>query len=485
MRIAAVFTGILCTLLLCFFPLAASATESLFEWELSIGADGETTAAAMAVSQYGGVLIAGETNSEALDAGQPYGGYDAYVAYVSEHGEVVWQKRFGGSEDDRFTHIIELSDGGVLAMGSTLSTDEDARNARGGLDVFIAYLTHEGETIWIKCLGGTGDDQMFSIAEADDGSFFVCGRSGSRNGDLPSNKGGWDAWATFLSRENGRPTQRILDGSPADEQFTKITKTSSGWLLLGDVTEYVQSEEANTQVSPFALMLSAEGGEVWEVSLGGQGDNRFNGALATDAGGFVLFGETNSTSVWMPFPKGELDLWVLSLRANGVIAWQWTYGGARDERFHSVIADAFGGYLVLGATRSNDGHVAGAHGSEDLWVISISKGGMFGWQQTLGGSLKSIPAGMLQTVDGGILVAGTTYAQDGDFTPHQSTQTAFLSKLSINGNLEWAELIAPEHEMRLHQIAQSDEMAYLLSTVYNADGASIRVYKINGLSFLR
>ena len=453
--------------------------EPLFEWELTIGADGETAANVMTVSQNGGVLIAGQTNSETLDADKPYGGYDAYVAYVSDNGQLVWQRRFGGTKDDRFTHVIELADGGVVAMGTTLSTDEDAKNARGGLDVFIAYLTREGETVWIKCLGGTGDDEMLAIEEADDGSIFVCGNSGSRNGDLPSNKGGKDAWATFLSRENGRPLQRILDGTPADEQFTQIHKTSSGWLLLGDSAERGWPDDQEAQVAPFALMLSDEGGEVWKVELGGQGVNRLEGVLATDTG-YALFGDTNSTSIWMPSAKGGHDLWALSLRINGAVSWQWTYGGTRDERFHSAIQNENGGYFILGTTASDDGHVWGAHGAVDVWVVSISKGGTFGWQQTVGGSEASSPAGILQTADGGVLVAGTTFAQDGDIGRHAARQTGFFARLSVNGNLEWTRLIAPDKNMRLISLSQSGANAYLLGSVYGADGESVRIWKTDG-----
>lgn len=468
---------------------AVHAEASLFEWTFLIGADGETVASATTISQSGGLIIAGATNSQELDAGKAYGSFDAFVSYVSDNGELVWQKRFGGSKDDRFTHIMELSDGSIIAMGTTLSTDEDAKNARGGLDVFIVYLTHEGEVIWVKCLGGTYDDEMLAVAEADDGSILVCGRSQSRNGDLPSNKGGWDAWATFLSRENGRPIQRILDGTLADEQFTKIFKTSSGWLLLGDVAETdknMQADEPYTQISPFALALSSDGGELWKASFGGLGINRLVDAVATDASSFVLFGETDSTSLWMPSSKGGHDIWILSLRANGAIAWQWTYGGAQDENFHSVIPNANGGYFILASTQSTDGHVRGAHGATDLWVVSISKGGTFEWQQTLGGSRETIPAGILQTVDGGILVAGTTYAQDGDFKRHVSNQTAFLAMLSSNGNLEWTSFIDPDQEIRLCDLVQQDRKAYLLGSVYDAvtNEERIVLWKLNGIQLL-
>lgn len=489
LSIRRVFAMLLCVWL---WVACAHAEEHLFGWVVTLGADGTTTAAAMTVSSRGGVLIAGATDSQDEAAGRPYGGLDALIAYVSDTGEVIWQKRYGGGKDDRFTHVLELSDGGILAMGTTLSTDGDARNSRGGLDVFLVYMTQDGETIWVKCLGGTSDDEMLSVAETDDGRFFVCGRTKSRNGDLPSNKGGWDAWATFLSRENGRPEQRILDGHGGDDQFTLIHQTPMGWLLLGEISEEMegaQEGELLFQIRPFALMLGDEGNEIWKVTLGGTGINRLKGIADIDAGGWILLGETNSSSIWMPTPQGGLDIWMLSLRTGGTMGWQRTYGGGRDENFVAVLPNVYGGYFFLATTNSENGHVTGTHGESDVWVASITSSGGLEWQQALGGSRASIPAGLLQTNDGGLLMAATTDSQDGDVGLHASTYTGFLSKLASNGNLEWTKLISPDEEMRLVDMQSDNGYAYVLGSVYDESGETLeeRIWlgKITGVGFLK
>lgn len=470
----------------------AHAEDSLFAWTLQQGTEGITTASAMAFAEDGGIFIVGATDSQDADAGKPFGGLDALIMHVSATGEVIWQKRFGGSKDDQFTHVLVLSDGSVLAMGTTYSTDGDARNSRGAMDVFLVLLSHEGETEWVKCLGGTADDEMLSVVEVDDGRFFVCGRTKSRNGDLPSNKGGWDAWATFLSRTNGRPEQRILDGSGGDDQFTMIHKTTSGWLLIGDISEEVEGRqvgELQFHSRPIALLLDQEGKEIWKVTLGGTGINQIKSVVDTDTGSWIMLGETNSTSIWMPTPQGGLDIWMLSLRSGGTMGWQRTYGGSKDEAVTAVLPNVYGGYFMLGSTLSSDGHVSGAHGGTDVWVASITNSGGLEWQQPLGGTGKSIPIGLLQTEDGGLLVAAMTDSQDGDIGQHASSETGFLAKLSVNGNLEWTKLISPAQNMRLVDMQYHQESAYLLGSVYDdsAEEAveSIWFSKIDGMSFLQ
>lgn len=469
----------------------AYAEDSVFEWTLRLGTDGATAAAAMAAAGDGGFFIAGSTDSQDTEAGNPFGGLDALLMYVSDAGEVIWQKRFGGGKDDQFTHVVALADGGVLAMGTTYSTDGDARNSRGAMDVFLVYLTHEGETVWVKCLGGTDDDEMLSVVETDAGQFFVCGRTKSRNGDLPSNKGGWDAWATFLSRENGRPEQRILDGKGGDDQFTLIHKTPTGWLLLGDIAEEAKGEQAGEMLfesRPFALLLDQEGKEMWKVTLGGTGVNQFKAVADTDAGSWMLLGETNSSSIWMPTPLGGLDIWMLSLRAGGAMGWQRTYGGSKDDTVTAILPDVSSGYFLLGSTKSNDGHVSGSHGGTDVWIASVTNSGGLEWQQSLGGSGVSVPVGLLQTEDGGLLLAATTESQDGDIGRHVSMQAGFLAKLSVNGNLEWTKLIMRDENMYLVDMQNVAGAGYLLGNVYDDSGEarqeSIWFSKIAGMDFV-
>lgn len=458
-------------LLLCLFVLlllpqsfAAGEADGLFQWTLSLEGNGAILPGAFAPLA-DGALVVGKTLETGAVFGQAYGGMDAFVLRVDGQGNILWKHRYGGSGEDLFTHVAPTPDGGCIAMGTTTSTDMDARASRGATDAFLVRIDAQGETLWTKCLGGTSDDELLDIVLTEAGQFFVCGRTQSRNGDLGSNQGGWDAWAALLSDDNGKPVWVMRYGQGGDDQFTKALPAAEGWMLLGELseTQETMNSEMTYQSRPIALLLSSKQEELWQVTLGGTGINQLRTAISTD-NGWIFAGETSSSSVLMPMVRGGLDLWVLNLRQTGTMVWQRTYGGNADERTSMIQAVPAGGYALLGSTHSSEGQVQGAHGGDDVWLLRLSGTGQLEWQQTIGGSQFSSPAGFLLTEDGGFLVAGTSASQDGDIGIHSSQRTGFLAHLAENGNLEWLRQVGGDAECALQSLHAKDGIGYLLGS---------------------
>ena len=150
----------------------------------------------------------------------------------------------------------------------------------------------------------------------------------------------------------------------------------------------------------------------------------------------------------MPTGYGGQDAWVLQLRSSGAVAWQRVYGGSSDERSHALLAVPSSGYVLLAQTASSNGWTQGTHGGEDLWVVKMSGSGTLEWQQALGGSDDSDPAGIVRNAQGEYLVAGTSLSQDGDIGLHRSVRTGFLARLAPNGNLLHTLKIGDDQECR-------------------------------------
>ena len=68
-----------------------------FAWTLRIAAEGSVGADAMCLLPDGGAYLAGRVEGDA-DCGEALGGKDAYLAAIGPDGEILWQKRFGGSD---------------------------------------------------------------------------------------------------------------------------------------------------------------------------------------------------------------------------------------------------------------------------------------------------------------------------------------------------------------------------------------------------
>ncbi|MCL1965456.1 MAG: hypothetical protein FWF69_10455 [Firmicutes bacterium] len=478
-----------CFVLLCllFLTSRAAAQEEAFAWTLRLGGDGLTLPKAMALAADGGVLIAGDTDSQAGDFGPGHGLRDGFVLRLDGRGRVLWRQRYGGSEDDMFTHVLAAMDGGCVAMGVSPSNDGHTRSPRGLTDAFLVRVSAEGETLWTKNLGGAGDDELLDIVETQAGQFLVCGRSKSYNGDLTVNNGGWDAWVALLSQENGRPVWTDSLGDRGDDMFTKIIPSGDGWLLLGEYGEALPAGDDQTPAfegKPFAMLYGADGKRAWPepIMLGGSGINRLTAAAPTDIG-WVLLGETDSRAPLMPSALGGMDIWLLHLRRDGSVQWQRRFGGGKNDMAYSLTALPSGGYVILGTTASDDGHVTGAHGARDLWVLCVSANGQMIWQQTLGGGEDSVPAGLIGTASGGYLVAGATTSQDGDIGRHASVRTGFLSTLSVNGNLLATKLVGKNEECKLLDLRADQTRAYLMGAIRGLrDGAFVEELFIGRLA---
>src|SRR5690606_34103699 len=97
----------------------------------------------------------------------------------------------------------------------------------------------------------------------------------------------------------------------------------------------------------------------------------------------------------------------------GSLQWQKTLGGSEGDYGNSIRQAPEGGYIVAGSSYSNDGDVTGNHGSGDYWIVKLSQTGNLEWQKSLGGSGEDI-AQDIQVVAGGYIVIGGVESSDGD-----------------------------------------------------------------------
>ena len=58
--------------------------------------------------------------------------------------------------------------------------------------------------------------------------------------------------------------------------------------------------------------------------------------------------------------------------AQPTIQWQKCLGGTDSDAAYSVQQTTDGGYIVAGLTFSNDGDITGNHGVDDFWVVKLS-----------------------------------------------------------------------------------------------------------------
>ena len=156
--------------------------------------------------------------------------------------------------------------------------------------------------------------------------------------------------------------------------------------------------------------------------------------------------------------KGGKDGWVIKTDNSGDIQWQRSYGGTNNDVFKAVLQTSDGGYMLTGYTYSNDGDVSGNHGNGDVWVVKIDGTGNLIWQKCLGGNNEEYGASIDRTVDNAFLVAGHTLSNDGDVSGNNGGADAWLVKLDVGGNPIWQRTVGTvKNEFGLSAIAVAEK----------------------------
>ena len=70
--------------------------------------------------------------------------YNAYIIKISDSGDILWDRTFGGNEDDRARSILQTKDGGYIIVGSTNNLGNGDKNSS---DLWIIKTNSEGHTI--------------------------------------------------------------------------------------------------------------------------------------------------------------------------------------------------------------------------------------------------------------------------------------------------------------------------------------------------
>src|SRR6185295_11993940 len=137
--------------------------------------------------------------------------------------EIKWQRSLGGSGGDAAYSIQQTADSGFIVAGGTTSLDGDVTGLHGDgstTDDWIVRLDKQGNIIWQRCYGGPNDEQANSVQETTDGGFIVAGYSNSNDSDVAGNHGHFDYWILKLDSLGNLVWQKCLGGDKDDKAYS-------------------------------------------------------------------------------------------------------------------------------------------------------------------------------------------------------------------------------------------------------------------------
>jgi hypothetical protein len=174
-------------------------------------------------------------------------------------------------------------------------------------------------------------------------------------------------------------------------------------------------------------------------------------------------GYTSSNNGNITGNHGPDDSWVAKLDSGGSIEWQRCLGGTQEDVTFNVQLTRDGGYILAGNTWSNDGDVSGNHGNCDFLIFKITSTGFIQWQKSLGGTRPDYGTSVTQTKDGGFIFSGYTLSNDGDVSGNHGLYDAWVGKLDSAGILLWQKCLGGIENDYAYSILQTRGGSYTVA----------------------
>jgi len=297
-----------------------------------------------------------------------------------------------------------------------------------------------------KAIGGKNDDWGSSLIQTSDGGYAITGYTNSfGTGEL-------DVYLVKLDA-NGNLQWTKTIGGPKGDYGNSLIQTSDGGYAIAGYTESFGAGEMDVYV----IKLDAHGNLQWTKTIGGPGYEEGRSLIQTSDGGYAIAGHTYS------FGAGEDDVYIVKLDANGNLQWTKTIGGPGYEVGYSIIQTSDGGYAIAGSTTS-----FGA-GKDDVYVVKLDANGNLQWTKTIGGPGNEAGYSLIQTSDGGYVIAGATYSFGTGSSDVYSD--VYVIKLDANGNLQWTKTIGGKYHDLGHSIIQTSDGGYAITGPTESFGA--------------
>jgi hypothetical protein len=495
------------------------------EWDKTFGGSGNDEPSQLMETLYGYMMSGTSTSGISGDKTEPNkGAQDFWIVKTNIFGDMWWDRTYGGGNSDGNSSVIEFYDGYLFSGYSNSGISGDKTEASKGLsDFWLVKTDFDGNKLWDKTFGGSNDEYAYSAIQTADAGVLLAGmsKSGISGDKTTANKGSADYWIVKLTPDLPEaPTLSVhsvsrtaVDIAAFDansyecyyEEFVpqyiieKATSINGPYsvkdtldiicyeksvryadnYLLPNTTYYyrvkaiiagisspyspaVSTTTMSDVTSPVNIMAE------WNKRFGGTQDETLQATLRTTDGGYLLAGSSRSglEGDRSETSRGGLDFWIVKLSANGTKLWDKRYGGTGYDGLHAAIQTTDGGFLLAGTSSSiiSGDKSEGNRGAGDYWIVKISSSGVKEWDKTYGGSALEELRSVLQTSDGGYLIGGYSLSGiSGDKTEGSRGESDYwLVKVTSSGVKQWDKRFGGSLADELSTLTKTPDGNYLI-----------------------
>ncbi len=360
------------------------------------------------------------------------------------NGVVQWTKNTTGANKLYGQTIAVDASDNIYIVGTFMGTSDfnpgvaiNNLTSNGGDDNFVLKLDSNGNFVWAKSFGGSGDEEARSVKIDNTGNVVLIGRfmntvdfdPGAAVLNLAS-AGSRDVFIQKLSSAGSLVWAKRVGGTDFDSGHALTIDSNDDIITSGmfqgtadfDPGVGISSLTSNGDLDVFILKLNASGNHVWSKSVGGTNTDVGFGITSNSSNDIFITGNFRGTVDFNP-GTGTNQLaaigtsnncFILKLNSLGDYLWSNNFGAAGGYGTGiSIVSDIDDDVYATGYFKgtvdfdpgSGITNLTGA--DQEYFVVKFDNNGFFNWViNSTGTVMSNSTASVAVNVDKNILLTG-------------------------------------------------------------------------------
>lgn len=416
-------------------------------WKFHVSGSGDVVPNKSIVDKNNDIYIVGRF-SGTLSCGNvsliSQGGYNIFLLKFNNNGNILWGKQIGGT-DASYTDIIyglSLSlDGNSIYLagiyGGNCKFDENnTLTSTGNYDSFISNYDANGNLIWVKNIGGTGDtyqrvtDLKMDLSE----NLILCGTFQTNiifpgSSYIPVVKYPVNGFIAKLDPSGNYISSNVIPIKYAGNSLPSIDLSNSDYYFSGNFKDSTLFDVGATYDKTTSMVLYKCDKNLngqWLRKATGNNSNFFSScSLDKDeniyANGYFLSDTltVDSTAILKANKLGinhshnKYDIFISKYDSKGNLLWFNTLGGINNDQLYKLYCNdtttLISGYFGEDMTLSN-GKTLKNNGGNDVFGLVMDKNANLIYSITAGGTGNDVGEAAAIDHNGNYILVGDFYS---------------------------------------------------------------------------
>lgn len=301
---------------------------------------------------------------------------DIFFAKYDSNGDFVWAKSIEGSGYKAVERLVVDGGGNIYLTGHFENTADfdpgigiSNLTSAGNLDMFFSKYDSEGNLIWAKNVGASGEDSGQDIFVSETGYVYIAGYfygtvdfdPGPDATNLTATHSA-DIFFAKYDSEGNLIWANCIGGAQTEFGIRIVVDDNENIYLSGYFSadlDFDPGPGTNIIISAglfdvFFARYNADGNLVWAKSIGGSGLDRLSSMVLDESGNIYLVGYYEGTSDFDPGPgttnyaSEGYDVFFAKYDGWGNLIWANSIGGTSGDFGMSIAIDSNKNVYIAG-----------------------------------------------------------------------------------------------------------------------------------------